>query len=331
METRISDAAAHRPQPIVSVIMSVYNGERFLGEAIDSVLCQTITDFELIIVDDGSTDSTAKILEEYAQKDPRIVVLTQSNSGIPTSLNKAIAAAKTDLIAHVDADDRALPTWLEEQLKFLKAHPDTSIVSSFAYLVNSQGNRIGRSQNPIDVERGKKELRPDLFLDVIHSTVLMKKTALLDVGGYRADCPYLEDRELWGRLVTAGHMIRCNPKFLADYRVHSGSVTVKKRAPHEIYVGRGINLNIVRRLQGKEELDYEGVKAWLANRPLIERIQEARRIQSGFYYKASARHYAERRMVRFAWTLGLAIAIRPVYVIQRVMQKANPGVSPAVE
>jgi glycosyltransferase involved in cell wall biosynthesis len=309
-------------EPELSVITAVYNGARFLPDAIDSVLAQTVSNFEFIIVDDGSTDETPDILERYRKQDSRIIILSQPNRGIPSSLNRAIAAARTDLLAHIDADDRALPFWLERQLQFLAQYPENSVVSSYAYLINSEGARIGKSQNVIDVEQGLREMNPQLFLDIVHSTVLMRKSKLLEVGGYREGQTYLEDRDLWGRLITAGQSIRCNPELLVDYRVHSGSVTVKKRSESQVMLGRSINLNVVRRLRGERELSPQEAAEWFASRPFFERLKENRRVISGRYFRTAARHYAEKRWLQCAWALGAATAIRPLYVLQRAARKA---------
>lgn len=307
--------------PRLTVITATFNGARFLPETIESVLTQTVSDFDFIIIDDGSSDETPSILERYRKQDARITILTQENRGIPSSLNRAIMAAKTELIAHIDADDRALPDWLEKQLAFLMLHPENSVVSSYAYLINADGNRIGKSQNSIDVKRGVAEKNPQLFLDIIHSTVLMRKSKLLEAGGYREGQTYLEDRDLWGRLITAGQSIQCNPEMLVEYRVHSASLTVKKHSQSDIWLGRSINLNIIRRLNGERELTPEETQAWFASLPLVERIKESQRFVAGRYFRTAARHYAEKRWLRCAYSLGVATAIRPIYVLSRVRKK----------
>lgn len=308
-------------QPEISVLMSVYNGARFLPDAIESVLAQTMSYFQFIIVDDGSTDLTPEILRKYQEKDQRIVVLSQPNCGIPASLNRAITTANTELLAHLDADDKALPFWLEKQMEFLGQYPDNSVVCSYAYLIDADGKRIGKSRNPIDVKRGIAEMNPELFLDVIHSTVLMRKSKLLEVGGYRKGQRYLEDRDLWGRLVTAGQSIRCNPEMLVEYRVHSASITVKKRDPMEVMLGRSISVNVVRRLRGENELNPEETADWLASRPFYERLKQSRKVASGRYFREAARHYAEKRWFRLVVALGIASAIRPLYALRRAGKK----------
>ena len=112
-------------QPLVSVIMNCFNGEKYLREAIESILNQTYKDFEFLINDDGSTDQTLSIIQEYAKKDQRIVPLTQENIGLTKSLNKCICMAQGKYVARMDADDVSLPHRFETQLPWLeeKGHP----------------------------------------------------------------------------------------------------------------------------------------------------------------------------------------------------------------
>jgi len=302
----------------VSVITAVFNGEKFLEATITSVLKQTFREFEYILVDDGSTDRSAAIIEAYRKQDSRIVVVSQANTGIAASLNNAISASRATLVAHIDQDDVALPNWLERQMFYLSLNPDCSVVSSFAYFINADGKRIGVSRNPINVEKGRADKCPKLFLDVVHSTVLMRRVDVQNVGGYRRGMLGVEDRDLWGRLVTAGFMIRCNPACLVEYRLHGGSATVKKRSSSEKYARIGIDENIVRRLRGEAELSSVDLELWFKSRPLGEKLTTWRRVKSNDYYMRASRHFAERRWVSLARELSLALALRPFSIATRI-------------
>src|ERR1039458_8736791 len=155
------------------------SGEQFLGEAVESVLGQTFSDFEFIIINDGSSDRTAEILAHYEQQDSRIVLASHANCGLPASLNRAISISRCTLLARMDGDDRALPFWLQKQIDFLARRPECSAVSSYAYFINSAGKRIGKAGNPVNVERGWAEMNPTHFLEIIHPTVLMRKRDVL--------------------------------------------------------------------------------------------------------------------------------------------------------
>src|SRR6266849_5646808 len=117
------------PDPrLISVVMAVYNSAAVVGEAIESVLDQTFGDFEFIIIDDGSTDSSGEILREYARRDGRINLYAQGNSGLIASLNRGCRLAKGRYIARMDADDISLPTRLEKQFRYLEAHPEVGVL-----------------------------------------------------------------------------------------------------------------------------------------------------------------------------------------------------------
>ncbi len=307
----------------VSVIMAVYNGEQFLSEAIESVLGQTFSDFEFIIINDGSSDRTAEILAHYEQQDSRIVLASHANCGLPASLNRAISISASSLLARMDGDDRALPFWLQKQIEFLAQNSDCSMISSYAYFINSAGKRVGKAGNPVNVERGWAAMNPTHFLEIIHPTVLMRKRDVLTLGGYRKG--FLEDRDLWGRMVTAGMMIRCNPEPLIEYRLHGGSISARKLTQSEEYLRLGIDLNVVRRMRGEAELSPVEIEEWFRSRPLGEQFRQRLNVFYGRYFRDASRHYANNHWLKFIWAVSIAAAIRPIYTLRRVIQKALTG------
>ncbi len=316
---RGSSDAVLPQRPPVSVFMTVYNGERFLEDAARSVLEQSYRNFEFVIVDDGSTDRTESILQQLEQSDPRIRVVRQPNRGPAAALNCALHAAQHELVAHIDHDDRALPHWLESQLAFLLRHPECSVVSSFGFFINSHGKRFGTSANAVDVDKGRRELRPACFLELIHSTVLMRRTDILAAGGYRPI--KFEDRDLWGRVVTSGFMIRCNPVPLVEYRLHGPSETTRKITPLEDYARRGVDLNVVRRLQGMPELSPLQLQEFFRNRPLWVRWQDFRCRKAGLSFREAARHFSEREWLPLTRSVAIAVALRPLYTVARARRK----------
>ena len=145
--------------PKVSVIMSVYNGEKYLKEAINSILNQTFKDYEFIIVNDASTDKSIKILEEYAKKDNRIgLIHNEKNIGLTRSLNKAIKSANGAYIARQDADDISLPPRLEEEVNFLDKHPTVGLVGSYAWMIDEKGKILSDFKICTDNEDIKKKI-----------------------------------------------------------------------------------------------------------------------------------------------------------------------------
>lgn len=210
------------PAPAVSVLMPVYNGERFLVEAIESILGQTFADFEFVIVDDGSTDSSPAILADYASRDLRIRVLSQANTGIVAALNRGLAECRAPLVARMDADDISLPTRLERQVAFLAVHPHVAVVGTAFQLVSETGSagpvvRHARAHHAI-----RRGLRHGNCLG--HPTVMMRREAIVAVGGYREFLRHAEDYDLWARVAERYELANISDCLLL-YRVHGGQVS----------------------------------------------------------------------------------------------------------
>jgi glycosyltransferase involved in cell wall biosynthesis len=182
----------------VSVLMCVYNGESYLREAVNSILTQTFTDFEFIIIDDGSTDSTATILAEYEPKDARLCIHHQTNQGLIASLNKGLELAQGKYIARMDADDVSLPERLAKQVDFLETHPEIDVLGTGVQILDGSGNTSPTLQSPT----GPDVLRWCLcfFSPITHPTVMMRRQIVKRVGGYSPDMLYAEDYDLWRRL-----------------------------------------------------------------------------------------------------------------------------------
>jgi len=312
----------------VSVVMPVYNGERFLEEAISSVLNQTLSDFEFVIVDDGSTDSTPAILEQFRQLDPRIQVHRQDNQGQAPAQNLGLSLATNCYVAMMDADDRMLPNRLERQLRFFTDNPGCSLICSYSYLIDAKGKRIGKSQNEVDVAAGIRELDPSRFLEIVHPSVMMKKEDILKLGGYNGNLTTLEDRDLWGRVVTNGMLIKCQPEFLFEYRLHGKSRTMINIFEPNI-MGRFISLNILRRLKGQRDLSLQEVQNLLDSRPFLTKCLEERKVFATRLYKNATRMYAEKDMVLFALFFGAAMALRPLDTAKRALGRVHTNLGAA--
>jgi glycosyltransferase involved in cell wall biosynthesis len=201
----------------LTVLMPVYNAEKYLIEAIDSILNQTHRDFEFLIIDDGSTDSSIDIITSF--KDPRIrLIRNEENSGITKTLNKGIHLSSNELIARMDADDISHPDRLEKQYKYLQEHPDCALVSTWMRKISKDGKFLKISG--VDTEHIYYSL---LFISkgIYHPTVMYKKNAVTDVGLYSKE--YSEDFNLWCKLVKKYkfHVIH---EPLLDYRFSETSI-----------------------------------------------------------------------------------------------------------
>lgn len=213
--------------PIVSVMMPAYNADRYVAEAIESVLAQTLTDFEFIIIDDGSTDGTRAVVEGYAGRDGRIRFASRPNRGIGATRNEAMAMATADLVAVMDADDVALPGRLEAQVGYLRAHPECVAVGGWAETIDSDGAPIGRWQLPCDHEAiDAANLAGQQA--VIHPTLTARREAVLAAGAYNADLS--EDLDLLLRLAERGRLANL-PEVLLRCRRHSASTIHMQSEP----------------------------------------------------------------------------------------------------
>ena len=218
---------ASPPAPRVSVLMPVYNGERFLAAAIDSILAQTFGDFEFIIVDDGSTDHSAAIISDYARRDGRIRSLRhQTNRGQSSALNTGLAAARGEFIAGMDADDISLPERLRMQVDFLGSHPAIGVVGAARQDVDAALQPIRAVQPPTDHKRIVFNL---LFgMPSICGALAMTRRSLLSaVGGYTPDV-VVNDWELLTRLAHRTRFANL-PESLYRYRQHDSAVTVARQ------------------------------------------------------------------------------------------------------
>ena len=210
-------------KPDISVIMSVYNGEAYLAEAIESVRNQTFKKWELIIINDCSTDSTEEILAEFASKDERIKVHpNEVNLKLPTSLNKAISLSSGKYIARMDADDICLPDRLEKQYKFMEENPDVALSSCRFMTVKNGVYASGGVGGRCDFKALKAMLlvaNPILHPGVIAKAEVMKKF------NYDTTLTCTEDLELWTRMVMENQKIQILPECLLIYRLHDKQIT----------------------------------------------------------------------------------------------------------
>lgn len=216
--------------PSVSVLMPVYNTEVYVAEAIESILNQTYPHFELIIIDDASTDGTAEILEQYKNQDDRIIVLrNQANIGITNSLNKALSISKGNFIARMDADDVSYKNRFELQVDYLNNHHDILILGGSILVIN-QTTGIEVLKNYPDTP-GLLRWRMTLGYGGVasHPAVMIRKS-VFDLTGPYADIEFAQDHELWSRFLDYTNLPITNLKhILIKYREHTNSVSQSKK------------------------------------------------------------------------------------------------------
>ncbi len=209
----------------ITVIMSVYNGEKYLREAIDSILGQTFKDFEFLIIDDGSTDSSVEIIRSYT--DPRIrLIQNGKNIGLTRSLNKGIKLARGEYIARMDADDISLPERIEKQIEYLDYHPDVGVLGTRFFEIDKNGN----VRREIYVPLSKRNIERQLYTIncFCHSSVMMRRSCIEKVGLYDETIKYAQDYELWLRMIDVCQLEN-HPELLHKWRYNTRTgISVKK-------------------------------------------------------------------------------------------------------
>ena len=203
--------------PKISIVMSVFNNEADVGEAIESMLNQSFSDFELIIINDASTDNSATIIESYQQKDGRIrVVHNEDNRKLAASLNRGIQLASSEFVARMDADDVSFPQRLEIQYNYMKAHAEVAVCGTWVELYESPAIVWKTS------ETAEKANCSAFFESCFHHpTVMIRKSVLDQFGGYDESIQFAQDCHLWSRLVFDHQQVLNNiPQVLLRYRSH---------------------------------------------------------------------------------------------------------------
>jgi glycosyltransferase involved in cell wall biosynthesis len=209
--------------PAVSVLMGVRDGAAWISRALASVLAQTLTDLELIVVDDGSTDATAALLSGV--RDPRLVVERQAPAGLTVALNRALARARAPLIARLDADDVALPARLERQRVFLQGHPEVGLLGTAARVVDESGRDVEITRAPEgDLAIRRALIRRNPF---VHSSVMARRVLIAAVGGYDVSFAVAQDYDLWLRLSAITRMANLAEPLVVRHLV-AGRVTVAR-------------------------------------------------------------------------------------------------------
>lgn len=253
--------------PRITVALSVYNGERFLAEAIESVLGQTFEDFEFLIVDDGSSDATSVILQHYAARDTRIRPIIRENRGLVASLNQLLEEARAPLIARMDADDLAAPTRFAKQFAFLDANPAVGVLGSWTTDINEVGapHPVAAPDHPVTHEDFLAAIDCGLPL-LCHPAVMYRRDIVRSVGGYHAAFRHCEDLDLWLRLATVTRIANL-PERLLHYRHYEDQVSsrhatvqqvgaaVARIAYHERLAGRHDPTAQIEALPPIEQLD----------------------------------------------------------------------------
>ncbi len=292
--------------PQVSILLPVHNGERYLAVAIRSLLCQTFPDFELLVLDDDSSDGSRAIAESFG--DPRIrIEINPQRLGLARTLDRGLEIAKAPLIARQDADDISRPDRLERQVGYLAHHPSIELLGAQATVIGEGGEVLRTLSHPL----GHNGIRWGQLFDnsFVHSSVMFSRDAILKrFGGYDGRFRFAEDFELWSRVV-AGTRVANVPQRLVEYRIHTGAMS---------HVQRSEIASVNERLLARNLRLFLGDAVWRsADGALLARFQQglSRADVPGMLgllarmTRRYLRRYPESRVDREFWgTLGWLLA-----------------------
>ncbi len=212
--------------PRVSVVMSVHDGRPYLTQAVQSILGQTFEDFEFIIINDGSSDGSRAVLEQFAERDDRIRLLHQTNRGLTPSLNRGLELARGKYIARMDDDDVSRPARLEKQVRFLESNPGVGVLGVGAKVIGETGKLIGHWIPP--KEHGRITWRLLFNACFTHPSVMMRRSLIQVLGGYADWARCSQDHELWTRAALETRLAAL-PDELIKFRRSEGSITANSR------------------------------------------------------------------------------------------------------
>lgn len=241
-------------QPKVSIIMPVYNTEKYLDQAIQSILNQTFKDFELIIIDDGSTDSSIEIIKKYLNDKRVVLIKNKENMGISKSINVGIEKSKAALIARLDSDDNSRKDRLEKQYNYMKKNSDLSIIGSYVDVIDEDGKLLYKLEKPVTYDEIMKVCF--FYGPFVQSSIMFKKVDVEKIGKYRGQYDYCEDIDLYLRLLYAGYKGENIPEYLVEWRqyaestnkYHRKKATINKNIKKEIIDKYGEKISFFEKL-----------------------------------------------------------------------------------
>lgn len=297
--------------------MPTYNASSYVADAIESILRQTFRSFELIVVDDGSTDDTAEIVSGYAERDRRVQPIFMHHAGVSAAMNRGIEATRKEWVAVMHADDVASPRRLETQLRAAREQPEVVTWGSFAEHINDDGRALSLSATgPTSVKAFEARRRTGRPVLIVHSSAFIRRDALVEIGGYDERFNTCEDLDLFDRLTDLGPIVVL-PEPLIQRRIHATSNTMRTYSRmHQLarYVAE-------RRRCRNAGQPVPVLAAFLTaedQRPFPQRVNEWIADTSRLEYHRAAISYGCRRYVRSALHFACSVALSPSYAVPRV-------------
>jgi len=310
---------------MISVVMPAFNSSDFIAKAIESILSQTFQEFELILVDDGSTDNTLEIMTHYRQQDNRIQIIQSKHVGACGARNLGINQAKFPWIAVMDADDIALPERFAKQIEAANANPQVVAWGTYVHHINLKEEVLSLQKHGVLTEEEYYDhmKRGDIPF-VIHPTSLIKKEILLRVGGYDPKFSVAgNDLELFDRLSDHGPILVI-PEPLLLYRLHSQSVSMNKYFIRDVLI-RYVYARRAAQIKGEEVVDLDQFIENDKQQPFLLRTKHYLNNFSQFLYRKAGVFFSEKQYLQATLYLSMVIVLNPLYAIPRIWrQKLSP-------
>lgn len=307
--------------PRVSVVMPVKDAERFLDEALATARHQTVTDIEILVVLNGSTDASEAIAMTHSAEDARVKVEHCPNIGASQAMNWGVNLARAPWIARLDADDIWLPRKLEKQLELIDANPDIGAVATFGDIISEDGRVVARFSAGGPTSRDEfEQMRNESLIFLLSPSLMFSREISSELGGHQVSLgTAAEDVDFWNRIAD-NHLILSVPEVLVHYRVHTGSASSLRYFTQALNT-RMIEYNMKRRRNGENELGIGDYKKVESSWSLRRKIRVSLRDRSRFYYRRGGALLANKNW-RGAWWLLASTLLYPLAPIKKVRRQA---------
>lgn len=307
---------------MISVVMPSFDTAPFIARAIESVLAQTFTDFELIVCDDGSTDGTLDIVDEYARRDPRIRVLRHAFRSPSLNCNAAVRAARRPWIARLDSDDTMVPRRLEWQMEAAARDPSVALWGGHVLVVDRHDRPLWTITTGPTSDADWRRMRDTGDLIVIQGpSVMVRRDLFLELGGYDRTYDVAEDLELLARIAREAP-VRTIPRVLTHYRLHGTSITAA-RAAHQLRLLNHVVDRSRAWIAGRPEESFAAWSARMDAAPWPVRMAERIDGLSRQTIRNANLHWAERRRMRGLAAAAAALVLNPRFAVERVASRTR--------
>jgi len=313
---------------LVSVIMPVYNQEKYLAETIESVLNQTFSHFEFLILDDGSTDLSAEIIKRYAQIDDRIIPFFHSNIGKCQSTSFLVGQAKGKYCGFLDADDLMLPERLERQVAFHLENPGLDASSSHCYYINESGRILGTQYYPglKTIEECRNARSAQQAIQCSFTGLMTTRDCFIQLGGLNSDKWFSEDFDFFNRLIDSGYNLVILQKTLMKYRLHSSSATMQD--PLFMFDKNSWVYDcIARRRAGQAERTFDDFMEERKSEPFFTKWKRKKFQYSQIYFRRAGISMMSKMYLNFLYEILFASVLSPGYVLMKLnrLSKSTPA------